>query len=148
MAVVRDDPYPGQNFLVDLGDGSTDGPHAGFQEVTGLENALDVTEYRTGNDRDSTPGKILGLNKVAYVTLRRGICGSLNLYKWFDTVRVGKPSVRNVTITLLNEVREPVLVWKLIRARPVKLSYDGLNARGSEIAMEELVLAYERLEME
>ena len=148
MAILRDDPYPGQNFLVDLGDGAPESIHAGFQEVSGLVNSVEISEYRTDNDRDGSAGKISGLTKVGYVTLRRGVIGSLNLYQWFDTVRSGKPQLRNVTITLLNEVREPVLVWKLVRARPVSLSYDGLNARGSDIAMEELVLAYGRLEME
>ena len=32
MAVMRDRPYVQFNFLVDLGDGNTDGPAAGFQE--------------------------------------------------------------------------------------------------------------------
>ena len=33
MATLRDRPYTQFNFLVDLGDGNTDGPSAGFQEV-------------------------------------------------------------------------------------------------------------------
>lgn len=148
MAVLRNDPYPGQNFLVDLGDGDAGGPHAGFQEVTGLESWVDVTEYRTGNDKDRSPSKITGLAKTSDVILKRGVCGSLSLYKWFDAVRNGDTSVRTVTITLLDEVRAPVLVWKLLRARPVKVAFGALNARGTDVAMEELVLAYERLEME
>jgi len=149
MAVLRNDPYSGQNFLIDLGDGQSDGPHGGFQEISGLETMLDIADYRTGNDRDVSPSKSAGLARVAHVTLRRGIIGSLDLYYWFDTARQGgKDALRTVRITLLNEVREPVLVWKLLRARPVKLGYDGLNALGRNVAMEELVLAYERLEME
>ena len=35
MAVQRDRPYPGFNFLVDLGTGATDGPDAGFEELLG-----------------------------------------------------------------------------------------------------------------
>nr|MBA3525943.1 phage tail protein [Sphingomonas sp.] len=30
MPVQRDQPYGGQNFLVDLGDGVTEGPDAAF----------------------------------------------------------------------------------------------------------------------
>jgi hypothetical protein len=33
MAVLRDRPYPGMNFLVDLGTGSSEGPEAGLAEV-------------------------------------------------------------------------------------------------------------------
>ena len=33
MSVLRERPYTNLNFLVDLGDGSTEGPQAGFEEV-------------------------------------------------------------------------------------------------------------------
>ena len=36
MAVARDRPYTQFNFLVDLGDGSSAGPQAGFQEVSAI----------------------------------------------------------------------------------------------------------------
>jgi len=147
MAVFQERPYSGQNFLVDLGDGETQGPVAGFMEVSGLAMSLDVTEFRAGNSRESNPSKVTGLARTADVTLKRGIVGSLSLYKWFDAVRNGDNGLRTVTITLLGETGEPVMVWKLIRARPVKIAYGPLSAC-SDIAMEELVLAYERLEME
>jgi C4-dicarboxylate transporter DctM subunit len=43
---------------------------------------------------------------------------------------------------------QAVMTWKLLRARIVKHSAGPLNAKGGDVAMEELVLAYERLEME
>lgn len=149
MAVQREQPYSGQNFLIDLGDGITDGPDGAFSEVTGLESWVDVIEYRTGADRDLSPSKITGLVHVGDVTLRRGIIGSLRLYRWFDQVRNGdQAATRTVTIILLGEDRTPVLSWKLIRARPVRFVCGPLNAGSCNVAMEELVLAYERLEME
>jgi hypothetical protein len=41
-----------------------------------------------------------------------------------------------------------VYTWKLLRARIVKHVSGPLNARRSDVAMQEMVLAYERLEME
>ena len=41
MAVLRERPYVQFNFLVALGDGTTDGPQAGFQEVSGI--GMEVT---------------------------------------------------------------------------------------------------------
>ena len=38
--------------------------------------------------------------------------------------------------------------WKLMRARIIKHTSGPFNAKGTDVAMEELVLAYERLEME
>ena len=43
MAVLRDRPYCQFNFLVDLGDGNTDGPRAGFQEVSAISTEVTVS---------------------------------------------------------------------------------------------------------
>ena len=79
MAVLRDRPYVQFNFLVDLGTGTTDGPEAGFQEVSGLGMEVTVSEYRNGNEKENSVRKITGMNKVTDVTLKRGLIGSLNL---------------------------------------------------------------------
>ena len=150
MAVQRDRPYVQFNFLVDLGTGSTDGVDAGFQECSGIGMEVTVAEYRNGNEKENSVRKITGLNKATDVTLKRGIIGSLTLYKWLDQIRSGdQGALRNVVIHLRNESgTEPVQTWKLLRARIIKHTSGPLNAKGTDIAMEELVLAYERLEME
>jgi hypothetical protein len=38
--------------------------------------------------------------------------------------------------------------WKLLRARIVKHVSGPFNAKGEDVAMEELTLAYERLQLE
>lgn len=148
MAVMRNTPYTAQNFLVDLGDGDAETLDASFSEVSGLETWLDVAEYRNGNDKDAGPQKLTGLAKTSNLTLKRGVIGSLRLYEWFDALRKGDMDVRTVKITLLNEQREAVQLWKLIRARPVKYAGPTLCADSTDVAMEELVLAYEYLEVE
>ena len=150
MAVLRERPYVQFNFLVDLGTGSTDGPEAGFQEVSGIGMEVTVSEYRTGNARENGVMKITGLNKATDVTLKRGVIGSLNRYQWLHDIRSGNQNaLRNVTVQLQNEDHTAVvLTWKLIRARIIKHTSGPLNAKGTDVAMEELVLAYERLEME
>ncbi len=75
MATLRERPYVQFNFLVDLGTGSTDGPEAGFQEVTGIGMEVTVSEYRAGNPKESSVMKIAGMNKSTEVTLRRGVIG-------------------------------------------------------------------------
>jgi phage tail-like protein len=150
MAVLRERPYAQFNFLVDLGTGNTDGPEAGFQECSAISTGVDVVEYRNGNDRENNPRKLTGLGRVGDVTLRRGVIGSLNLYQWMDQVRNGDPAaMRTVVIQLMSEDHTTVvLTWKLLRARIVKYTTGPLNAKGTDVAMEELTLAYERLEME
>lgn len=150
MAVLRDRPYVQFNFLVDLGNGNTEGPEAGFQEVSGIGMEVTVAEYRNGNERENAVRKITGLNKTTDVTLKRGVIGSLNLYQWLNDIRNGSQNaMRTVTIQLQNEGHSSVVqTWKLMRARIIKHTSGPMNAKGTDVAMEELVLAYERLEME
>lgn len=150
MAVLRDHPYNQFNFLVDLGTGTTDGPEAGFQEVSSIGMDVSVAEYRNGNARENQVTKITGLTKYTNVTLKRGVIGSLALYKWIDQIRNGdQNATRTVTIHLQSEDHtQTVQTWTLLRARIVKHVSGPFNAKGTDVAMEELVLAYERLEME
>jgi phage tail-like protein len=150
MAVPRDNPYSQFNFTVDLGLGT--GVRAGFQECSGIGMEVAVAEYRTGADPTNNVRKITGLNKVTDVTLKRGIIGVLELYQWLSDIRDGSNNgIRNVTIGLRSEDRnnaDPVITWRLINARIIKYTDGPLNAKGNDVAMEELVLAYERLEVE
>jgi phage tail-like protein len=150
MAVPRERPYVQFNFLVDLGTGNTDGPDAGFQEISGIGMEVTVAEYRNGNEKENSVRKITGLNKSTDVTMKRGVIGSLNLYRWLDQIRNGDQNAfRNVVIQLQNEDHTAVVQeWKLLRARIIKHTSGPLNAKGTDVAMEELVLAYERLEMQ
>jgi phage tail-like protein len=150
MATLRELPYAQFNFLVDLGTGATDGPEAGFQECSGISMTVDVIEYRNGNDKENNTRKVTGLTKVSDVTLKRGIIGSLNLYRWIDQIRNGdQAALRTVTIHLQNEDHTAiVMTWKLFRARIVKHVSGPFNAKGTDVAIEELTLAYERLEIE
>jgi phage tail-like protein len=150
MAVLRERPYAPFNFLVDLGDGATEGPHGGFQEICGLSTEVAVLEYRNGNSKENSVMKITGLNKASDVTLKRGVIGSLSLYEWLNQIRNGdQGALRTVNIQLQNEDHTQVVqTWKLMRARIVKHTTAPLNARGNDVAMEEIVLACERLEME
>ncbi len=151
MAVRRERPYVQFNFLVDLGDGTgTDQIEAGFQEVSGIGMEVTVAEYRNGNEKENAVRKITGLNKSTDVTLKRGVIGSLGLYKWLDQIRNGdQNALRNVVVHLQNEDHTSIVqTWKLMRARIIKHTSGPFNAKGTDVAMEELVLAYERLEME
>ena len=150
MSVWRDRPYTDFNFLVDLGTGNTEGPEAGFQEISEIGSKVAVIEYRTGNMKENSVMKLTGLEHAHDVRLGRGIIGSLALYGWLNDIRNGNQNaLRTVTIQLQTEDRSAVVqTWKLLRARIVKHSTGPFDARGNLVAMEELMLAYERLEME
>ena len=128
MSILRKHPYQQFNFLVYFGADKTAGPQAGFQEIS----------------------KISGLNKSTDVTFKRGVVSSPQLSEWLDDIRSGKAGARrDVVIKLQNEDRSGCAqTWKLLRARITKHVSGPLNAKGTDVAMEELTLAYERLEQE
>lgn len=149
MAELRERPYSQFNFLVDLGSGGTDSVQAGFQEVSGLGMEITMAEYRNGNEQDNAPRKITGMYKVPDITLKRGLIGSLDLYQWLDQIRNGEQdALRSVTIQLQDEARTgTVQEWKLTNARPIKYTGPSLNGKGTDVAIEELTLACERIDL-
>ena len=150
MAVLRDKPYSNYNFLVDLGTGDPNSVQAGFAEVILPYAAVDVIQYRSGNDKESGVRKIPGRANYGNVIFKRGVIGSLDLYQWWSEVRNGNVnSARTVTVQLQNEDHtEIVLVWKFLRAWPVRYEFSALDAKGKETLIESLELAFERMEME
>jgi phage tail-like protein len=146
----RDRPFAQFNFLVDLGTGTTDGPDAGFQECSNVGMEVTVAEYRNGNEVENAVRKITGLNKATDVTMKRGVIGSDALYQWLHAIRNGDENqLRTITITLMSEDHATaVQTWRLLRARIIKYVSGPFNAKGADVAMEELTVAYERMEME
>jgi phage tail-like protein len=142
-------PYLQFNFLVDLDDTRSRGPHAGFQECSNLALESTHPDYRSGSERENRGRKVPGLKKSTEVTLKRGLIGSSHFQQWLNDIRAGNQNaLRNVVIHLQNEDHTAnVQTWKLRRARLVKHVSGRLNAKGTDVAMEELTLAYERLEI-
>jgi phage tail-like protein len=149
MAIQRDHPYVQFNFLVDLGTGKTNSPQAGFQEMTIIGMDMTYPEVGSANSKKTRITKINGINKFVDVILKRGVINSSDLNQWLDEIRNGdKKSFRTVTIQVQDKDRASiVLTWKLRRARITKHTAGPLNAKGTDVVMEELVLAFERLEM-
>jgi len=149
MATERNNPYGAFNYLVSLGDKNNDQEEVfgGFSDVSGLGSEVSYSEYRNGNEKFNTARKIPNTHKVDDVTLKRGLCGSLKLYAWQKSVADGAYAPTTVTITLLDEARQPVATWVLRNAQPKKWTGPTLAAKGGgEVAMEELSLVHEGIE--
>lgn len=150
MAVERQTPYGAFNFLVDLGTGDTESVRAGFQEVSGLGMEVTVAEYRTGNDKANHVRKYAQTYKATDITFKRGLIGATDLWEWIKDTREGSQEAkRSVTVQLQNEDHSEVVVtWKLTGAQPIKWTGPSLNAKGgSDVAIEELVLSCENVEL-
>ncbi|HKX95719.1 MAG TPA: phage tail protein [Methylibium sp.] len=145
--MARQVPYGAFNFLVNFAGSEAFG---GFSDVSGLGSEITVAEYRYGNDRENHVRKVPGVHKVADVTLKRGVIDSSSVWQWITETRTtGVLAQKDVSITLLDEARNPVQTWKLRNVIPMKYTGPTLAAKGGgDVAMEELVLSAEGLEVE
>jgi phage tail-like protein len=151
MATKRDAPYGAFNFIVALGGTQGDGAEGtivgGFSDVSGLGMDVSYSEYRNGNEKFNTVRKVPNTHKNDDVTLKRGLVGSTDLFEWLKGVRDGVADPRNVSITVMDEARNPVVTYTLRNAQPKKYSGPTLAAKGGgEVAMEELHLVHEGIE--
>jgi phage tail-like protein len=136
-------------FEVDLGSGFSDQlplVQGAFAEVSGLESTMEAKNFREGGLNGfahQRPGPVTH----ATVILRRGVTRARDLALVFDALAQGVYSKRlDVVIELRNGSAEPVMHFKLRRALPVKFKAADLNARASEVGIEELHLVHEGME--
>ena len=138
-------PLPVFHFKV-----SWNGQDIGFSDVSGLTQEISPIEYRDGMMPSTTaPLKRPGLIKVTNLSLKRGIVEKNNdFFIWFNNN--GTPNVerRDIMISLLNDEGEPVMVWSVIQAWPIKCEGPGLKATGNEIAIETIELVHEGIKVQ
>ena len=116
-----------------------------FSEVTGLEATMEPKVIKEGG-RNYGPVQRAGPVTFATVVLKRGMTTTRHLWRWFSLVGGGKYAYRlAAVITLMDAGGRPVLKWRLEKALPVKFKAADLNARGTEVGIEELHLAHEGL---
>lgn len=111
-------PYAASRFVVEV-----EGRPVAVSEVLGLGISLE--------------GK-----PAAVVTLRRAAGPDRALLDW-----ARKPAARTVVVTLLGPRREAELAYLLRGARPLSWQGPQLDARSTHLAMEELVLAVEQIDL-
>lgn len=125
------------------------GTKISFTEVSGLDFETEVIEYRDGASPEYHKLKMPGMQKFSNITLKRGtFAGDNEYYQWWNTVKLNTIERRDLTISLLNENHEPVVVWKIKNAWPVKVQSTDLKADGNEVAIESMELVHEGLTVE
>jgi phage tail-like protein len=136
---IRVDPYRNFNFLVEL-DGIA---QASFTDCTGMEATTEAVEHREGGD-NVTVHKLPGKTTYADISLKWGLTDSDELWQWRKSVIDGTFERKNGSIVAydLTNKRE-VARWNFVNAWPTKWEGPAFSAKGSEVAIETLVLAHE-----
>jgi phage tail-like protein len=135
----RVDAFRAFNFLVEL-DGIT---QASFTECTGLGAKTEIIEMREGGD-PRTVHKLPGKMTYTDITLKWGMTDSTELWAWRQQIIDGdvvRKSGSIVVYDLSNHTE--VARWNFINAWPADWQGPTFNAKGSDIAIETLVLAHE-----
>ncbi|MGC1528109.1 MAG: phage tail protein [Phormidesmis sp.] len=138
---MADYPLPKFHFQVEWG-----GSRIGFTEVSGLDVETEAIEYREGSLPQYHKLKMPGMQKYSNITMKRGTFqGDNDFYNWWNTVALNTITRRDLTISLLNEEHEPVVVWKVNRAWPTKVQSTDLKGDGNEVAIESIEIVHEGL---
>jgi len=119
-------------------------PDAGFSECRGLEGTLETQDWSEGGRNDAVlrfPTRMTWSN----LTLQRGSGLSSDMWDWYFSYAQGRGKRRNGLIMLVDDDREPVVVWGFKRGLPVKWTGPTLSGSGSEVAIESLEIAHEGL---
>ena len=118
-----------------------------FAECTGLEATMEAKVIPEGGRNYGTALRA-GPVTFASVIFKRGMTATRDLYNWFELVNTGGFAYRlAATVTVFDVAGRGVLSWHLEKAIPVKFKAADLNARGTEIAVEELHVMHEGLRL-
>jgi phage tail-like protein len=136
----------GTNLPSGLGPGPLCG--GSFSEATGLEATMSARAIREGGRNF---GQIQRPGPVAFgsLTLKRGVTSQQELWTWFDLVanreRFGRLLNGNIDIYSGTGI---AFTWRLVNVLPVKFKSPDLSGMSSQVAIEELQLAFEQLSLE
>lgn len=134
-------------------DGQKDNVDGFFLECQGFKRSQDpieITEVTPNKWGASDKGqvvrtKIPGNVKSGNITLKRGMTNSLAIWKWFETVQEGKwaSQRKNAALTIYDQAGKEQARFELAGAWPASYKIADVNARSSDIEIEEIEVAYE-----
>jgi phage tail-like protein len=142
-------PFTAFNFAVEINRGAEGSPlvNAAFAECDGLEMNLEVKTIREGgaNDRQI---RLNGMVAYGQLTLKRGMTGSFDLWKWFqDSVQDPRLRASAEVVLLGADGATECARFQLSRCVPIKMKAPAFNARDGQVAIEELQVAYETMKL-
>lgn len=137
----RLNPYKNFRFLIEI-DGIT---QAGFSECSGFGSNVEVIEYREGGD-PTTVYKLPGKSSYPDLMLKWGLTDSRDLYDWHLSAINGQVQRRNGSIIVLDDIGIEKVRWNFFGAWPSKYDGPDFNAKGNDVAIDNLTISCERLE--
>ncbi len=142
----------------------------GFSEISGLEASMEHKAIKEGGRNYGTIMRA-GQTTFGTVILKRGIVSSRHLWVWWswfagaDGANDAVPSDRNRCNLIIGLTRRTLanpeqrserrpeftnhhVAWRLRNVMPVKFKIGDFNAKGTDVAVEELHVVHEGLDMD
>src|SRR5262249_29472577 len=119
-----------------------------FSECSGIEATMEPKVIKEGG-RNYGPAQRAGPVTFATVILKRGAPATRHLWKGQQLRTSGSGYAYRLaaTIAVQDWAGNKVLAWRLEKAMPIKFKAGDLNARGTDVTIEELHLAHEGISM-
>jgi phage tail-like protein len=119
---------------------------AGFRNVEGLDSETEVIEYQDGDDM--TLRKRPGRTKFSNITLKRGYVSTMELWDWRKKVMDGVLERKSGFVLLCDDAGGTIMRYNFFEAWPCKWKGFTLDGKGTDVNVEEIELAVERIERE
>lgn len=128
------------NFKVEI-EGVTQGA---FRNVEGLDSETEIVEYQNGDDiiLRKRPGR----TKYANITLKRGYINNDELWQWRKKVIEGVIERKSGSVILCGDDGSEVMRYNFFEAWPCKWKGFSLDGKGTDVNVEEVELAVEKIE--
>lgn len=130
------------------------GVQISFSSVSGLDQKVDIIEYRHGDSLTLNKIKRQGLESHTNIVLEKGIFdGGVELTELFNLFRdreyhFEEGSRFDMTIELLDDAGGTVMMWNAVNCLPVALTGTDMKSDDSSVAIEKIEIAYEQLFLE
>jgi len=143
------DPFIAFNFKVRLQIDGESQPicEGAFSEVSGLEATMDAETIREGGNNNRQI-HLAGPINYGQLTLKRGVTSNFDLWRWFTLIQVDREKRASGEIVMLSADRASERVrFSLTGCLPMKVKAPTLNAHDGVVAVEEVQIAYESLDV-
>jgi phage tail-like protein len=139
----RKDPLPVFCFKVQF-DFAPAPADAFFKSASGLRYETEVIPVRAGGANDTTY-QLPGATKWSNIVLKQGFTGSSQLLTWRENWLNGTMQRKNGRIVQLDTSLAEIATWQWFGGWPCKWEMAEFDASKSEVAIETLEIAINRL---
>jgi phage tail-like protein len=123
-----------------------------FQEVSGLSFEIETEILREGGE-NRFEYKLPKRAKYPNLVLKRGLLPGSAFLNWFKsamstyfTVVLYEFKPADISITLLDEADQPLAIWNVVQAYPLKWAMSDLKSSENALVIETIELAYQYFE--